>query len=260
MTDKKNSLIKLVGINKRFGSLQALKDINMEILEGEVIGLLGDNGAGKTTLIKIILGLERPDSGEIYLENKKTKITSTAMSRKWGMEAAYQGFALVPEMNIARNFFLGREETNFGFLKVLDMKKMIKICDKKLGEIGIRRKMTSYNKVNILSGGEKQSICIGRAVHFGAKILILDEPTASLSINETNKVLEYVREAKKMGLSVIFITHNVHHVYEVADRFVILGEGAVIGKFEKKDTNAKQIIEIISKGKLIAEHKIKVKI
>jgi simple sugar transport system ATP-binding protein len=253
MIDKKEPLIKMKGICKNFGSVQALKNVDFEVHKGEVVGLLGDNGAGKTTLIKILLGLEQPSKGKIYLDGKETQISSTAQSRKWGMEAAYQGLALVPEMNIARNFFLGREITRLGPLKLLDMKKMVSICDDKLTDIGIRRKISSDNKVAFLSGGEKQSICIGRAVNFGAKILVLDEPTAALSINETNKVLEYVLEARNMGLSVIFITHNVYHVYEVADRFVILEEGSVIGNFMKKKVTPQQIIDVISKGKEIAE-------
>lgn len=253
MTTNQIPLIKMVGISKWFGLVRALKKVNFEVFKGEVIGLVGDNGAGKTTLIEIMLGLEQPDEGEIYLENKKTIITSTAKSRMWGMEAAYQGFALVPEMNITRNFFLGREITKNSFLKVLDMKKMTEICNKKLNELGIRRKITSDNKVDFLSGGEKQSICIGRAVNFGVRVLMLDEPTASLSINETNKVLEYVLKAKREGLSVIFITHNIYHVFEVADRFVILEEGSVIGDFEKKDSTPQRIIDIIAKGKKIVE-------
>lgn len=253
MTDKKKPIIKMEGICKGFGSVQALKNVDFEVSEGEVVGLLGDNGAGKTTLIKILLGLERPTSGKIYLDGKETSITSTAQSRNWGMEAAYQGLALVPEMNIARNFFLGREITKLGPLKLLDMNKMIAITNDRLSDIGIKRKISSDNKVAFLSGGERQSICIGRAVNFGAKVLVLDEPTAALSINETNKVLEYVLEAKSMGLSVIFITHNIYHVYEVGDRFVILEEGAVIGNFRKEKVNPQQIINVISKGKEIAE-------
>ncbi|MBM3707364.1 MAG: sugar ABC transporter ATP-binding protein [Actinobacteria bacterium] len=247
-------LVKMVGISKDYSGVHALRSVDFEIYKGEVIGLLGDNGAGKTTLIKVLLGLEQPTSGEIFLEGKKVKMNSASQSRAWGMEAAHQTLALVPEMNIARNFFLGREITKgYGPFKFLDMREMIKICDEKLTEIGIKRKISSDNKVSFLSGGEKQSICIGRAVSFGVKILVLDEPTAALSINETNKVLEYVINAKKLGLSVVFITHNIYHVYSVADRFVILEEGAVIGNFRKEDVTTEQIIDVISKGKEIAE-------
>lgn len=257
MKNNENPIVKMIGISKLYGSVQSLKEVDFEIYEGEVIGLLGDNGAGKTTLLKILLGLEKSSGGDIYLDNNKVTIKSVAQTREWGMEVAYQGLALVPEMNIARNFFLGREITKFGPLKVLDMKKMMDICDEKLIDIGIRRKLDSEARVSFLSGGEKQSICIGRAVNFGARILILDEPTASLSINETNKVLEYVINAKRMGLSVIFVTHNVYHVYEVADRIVILEEGVVIGNYKKVDLTPIQIINIISKGKEIVEKTIK---
>lgn len=255
--NKTTPLVRLEKITKDFGTVKALKDVDFEIYPAEVIGLLGDNGAGKTTLIKVMLGLESPTRGEIYLDGKPTSIRSAHQSRAWGMEAAYQGFALVPRMDIVRNFFLGREILKrIGPFRFLDMKAMAKACDERLQDIGIRRKISATTKIDFLSGGEKQSICIGRAVNFGVKVLILDEPTAALSINETQKVLEYVTNAKRKGLAVVFITHNIFHVYSVADRFVILGEGAKIADLKKAETSIDQITEIISKGKLIAEHKI----
>jgi len=251
---EKETLVKMTGIYKNYGNVEALKNVNFEVFKGEVVGLLGDNGAGKTTLIKVLLGLEQPNRGEIFLEDKQVKMKNTAQSRKWGMEASYQNLALVPEMDIVRNFFLGREILKkYGPIKLLDIQKMREITRDKMEEIGIRRKISPDTKAITLSGGEQQSIGIGRATYFGAKILILDEPTAALSINETNKVLGYVREAKEAGLSVIFITHNVYHVYEVADRFVILEEGAVIGNYNKEDVTPQEIIDVISKGKIIAE-------
>ncbi len=247
-------LVKMSGIYKNYGNLKALRNVNFEVFNQEVVGLLGDNGAGKTTLLKVLLGLEKPNSGEIYLEGKLVKMRNTAQSRNWGMEASYQNLALVPEMDIVRNFFLGREILKkYGLIKLLDIKKMREITKNKLKEIGIRRKISPDTKANTLSGGEQQSIGIGRATYFGAKILILDEPTASLSINETNKVLGYVKDAKRSGLSVIFITHNIYHVYEIADRFVILEEGAIIGNYNKEDVTAQEIIDVISKGKIIAD-------
>jgi len=252
--EKKVSFLKVSGICKNYSNVQALKNVDFETYGGEVVGLLGDNGAGKTTLIKIILGVEHPSSGEIYLEGKKVEIKSAAQTRKWGMEASYQNLALVPEMDIARNFFLGREILKrYGPLKLLDINKMNEITSMKLKDIGIKRNISPHTKANTLSGGEQQSVGIGRATYFGAKLLVLDEPTSALSINETNKVLEYVKLAKSAGLAVIFITHNVYHVYSVADRFVILEEGTVIGNFLKKDVTAGDIVDVISKGKIIAK-------
>ncbi len=250
-------LLRMRNISKSFGTVEALSNVDFEIYPGEVVGLLGDNGAGKTTLIKIALGLEAPTKGEIYLDGKLSRIRSAHQSREWGMEAAYQGFALVPSMDIMRNFFLGREMLKkVGPFRFLDMKSMNRICNEKLADIGIRRKLSPASKIDYLSGGEKQSICIGRAVSFGMKVLVLDEPTAALSINETQKVLEYVTNAKKMGLAVVFITHNIFHVYSVADRFVILGEGKKIADLKKEKTSIEHITDIISKGKLLAEERI----
>lgn len=250
---KNAPFLKMCGICKTYSNVEALKKVDFEINAGEVVGLLGDNGAGKTTLVKIILGLERPDCGDIYLEGKKVEIKNAAQTRQWGMEASYQNLALVPEMDIVRNFFLGREIVkNYGPLKLLDIKKMREITFEKLKDIGIKRNISPYTKANTLSGGEQQSIGIGRATHFGAKLLVLDEPTSALSINETNKVLEYVKLARDAGLAVIFITHNVYHVYSVADRFVVLEEGTVIGNFLKSNVSAADIVDVISKGKIIA--------
>jgi len=251
--EKNNSFLRVSGICKNYANVRALTNVDFEINKGEVVGLLGDNGAGKTTLIKIILGLEHPTSGEIYLEGKKVEIKNAAQTRKLGMEASYQNLALVPEMNITRNFFLGREILKwYGPFKLMNIKEMGKITSMKLEDIGIKRNISPYTKANTLSGGEQQSVGIGRATYFGAKLLVLDEPTSALSINETNKVLEYVKLAKDSGLAVIFITHNVYHVYSVADRFVILEEGMVIGNYEKKDVTTNDIVDAISKGKIIA--------
>jgi simple sugar transport system ATP-binding protein len=258
VVDKNMPLVKMINIAKRFGSFNALNNVDFDVNKKEIVGLLGDNGAGKSTLIKVLVGLIQQEQGEIFFEGEKIKYNSPRQSREKGIEVAYQGLALVPLMSIVRNFFLGREITKgVGPFKFLDLKKMKEITAKRINEIGIKGIKDVDSKVISLSGGESQSICIGRAVHFGAKLLILDEPTAALSINETNKVLDYVVMAKEMGLSVIFITHNVHHVYQVADRFVVLEEGSVIGNIEKKDTNAEEIINLISKGKELVNIKVK---
>ena len=250
MRDEKESpLIKMVNIKKRFGRVQALKDVDFIVNHREILGLLGDNGAGKSTLIKILVGLYAPEDGEIYFEGKRVQFSSPQKARAMGIETIYQDLALAELMSISRNFSLGREPTKrIGPLKFLDKRRMDEVCNKALSEIGIKMRSPDES-VSFLSGGERQSISIGRAMHFGAKLLILDEPTAALSINEAAKVLDYVREAKKRELSVIFITHNIYHVYSVADRFTILNRGVKVGDFDKKDITSEEVINIISKGK-----------
>jgi len=245
---KKELPVEMVNISKNFGRVQALKNVSCMVDYGEVLGLLGDNGAGKSTLIKILVGLYPQDKGEIYFEGKRVQFSSPQEARAMGIETVYQDLALVELMSISRNFFLGREPTKkVGPFEFLDKRGMDEVCAKALSEIGITIRSPDES-VSLLSGGERQSISIGRAIHFGVKLLILDEPTAALSIKEARKVLDYVREAKKRGLSVIFITHNISHVYPVADRFTILDHGIKVGDFDKKDVTPEDVVNIISKG------------
>lgn len=249
MEVREKPLVAMKQISKGFGKVQALKEVDFSIGHQEVVGLLGDNGAGKSTLIKILVGLYPPDSGEIYFEGEKVRFSSPQNARALGIETVYQDLALVGLMSISRNFFLGRELIRrFGPIRFLDKKGMDEACQAMLMDIGIGVRSPSEN-VEFLSGGERQAVSIGRAIHFGAKLLILDEPTAALSIKETNKVLDYVLQARERGLSVIYITHNIHHVYPVADRFTILERGAKLGEFKKEEIAPEKIIEIISKAK-----------
>lgn len=243
-------ILEVKHISKRFGSVQALNDVSFKLYRNEILGLVGDNGAGKSTLIKIITGVYPADKGEIYLEGKRVHFSIPLEARKAGIETVYQDLALVEWMNIYRNFFLGREITRkIGFFQFLDIKKMKEMCMSELSRLGIRIRDVD-EIVYFLSGGEKQSISIGRAAFFGAKILILDEPTMALSIRESGKVLELIKEAKQRGLSVIFITHNIYHVYSVADRFMILNRGVKIGEFKKEDVTPEDISEIIATGEI----------
>jgi simple sugar transport system ATP-binding protein len=241
-------LVQMVKISKSFGTVQALKDVDFDVRHQEVMGLVGDNGAGKSTLIKILTGVYPPDSGEIYFEGKRVRIASPKDARDLGIETVYQDLALIPLMSISRNFFLGREPVKqLGPVRLLDKRRMDETVREVLAEIGIRVRSPD-EEVAILSGGERQSVAIGRAVYFGAKLLILDEPTSALSIRETHKVLDYILEAKERGLSIIFITHNIYHVYSVADRFTILEHGHKVAEFAKGDVSAEEIIEIIRSG------------
>ncbi|MDD5015454.1 MAG: ATP-binding cassette domain-containing protein [Atribacterota bacterium] len=247
---KATSLAKMVNIEKNFGAAQALKKVNIEVQSGEILGLLGDNGAGKSTLIKILAGVFPPDKGEIFFEGERVNFLSPRDARVRGIETVHQALSLVDIMSISRNFFLGREPTKkIGPIYLLDRKKMNKECEKAVTGLGVR--VRSPNEfVSILSGGERQAISIGRAMHFKVKLLILDEPLAALSVRETREVLRQVEKVRESGVSVIFITHNVYHVYPVAERFVMLDRGIKIGEVYKKDASPEDIIEIIATGKM----------
>lgn len=247
---KATSLAKMVNIEKYFGAAQALKKVSIEIQPGEILGLLGDNGAGKSTLIKILAGVFPPDKGKIFFEDQRVKFLSPRDARVMGIETVHQALSLVDIMSISRNFFLGREPTKkVGPIHLLDRKKMNEECRKAVTNLGVR--VRSPNEfVSILSGGERQAISIGRAMHFKVKLLILDEPLAALSVRETREVLRQVEKVRESGVSVIFITHNVYHVYPVAERFVMLDRGIKIGEVYKKDASPEDIIEIIATGKM----------
>jgi len=247
---KATSLAKMVNIEKYFGAAQALKKVSIEIKSGEILGLLGDNGAGKSTLIKILAGVFPPDKGEIFFEDERVKFSSPRDARTMGIETVHQALSLVDIMSISRNFFLGREPTKkIGPIHLLDRKKMNEECRKAVTKLGVR--VRSPNEfVSILSGGERQAISIGRAMHFKVKLLILDEPLAALSVRETREVLRQVEKVSESGVSVIFITHNVYHVYPVAERFVMLDRGIKIGEVYKKDASPEDIIEVIATGKM----------
>jgi len=251
MKNTKN-LIEMKGIFKHFGTVTALKNVNFHIQNNEIVGLVGDNGAGKSTLIKILTGVFSPDSGEIFFEGGKIKLSSPKIARDLGIETVHQNLALIDLMSIARNFFLGREPVRKlgGVNNVLNKNKIEDVTKEVLTEIGINVRSVD-EEVSILSGGERQSVAIGRAIYFGAKLLVLDEPTAALSIKESQKVLDYVLEARDRGLSVIFITHNIYHVYSVADRFTILEHGEKLGDFKKDEVCTDDLIEVIRSGKKI---------
>ncbi|MCS7174995.1 ATP-binding cassette domain-containing protein [Pseudothermotoga sp.] len=239
-------LVEMRNIKKSFGKVRALKGVDFSVGRAEVVGLLGDNGAGKSTLIKVLVGYYQPDEGEIYFEGKRVRFSSPREARELGIETVYQDLALVNLMPLWRNFFLGRELVHrFGPVKWLNRKKMRKVALEALADIGISVRNVD-DTVAFLSGGERQAVAIARAIHFGAKLLILDEPTAALSVGETRRVLEHILEAKRRGISVIFITHNIYHVYEVADRLVVLERGEKIGEYKKEHVTPQQVMDLIA--------------
>ena len=239
-------VVEMKNIVKQFGTVTALDGVDFTVNPREVVGLVGDNGAGKSTLIKILTGVHTPTAGQIFIDGRPVQINSPREARALGIETVYQDLALVPLMSITRNFFLGRELTaSLGPLHWLDIGEMNRRTQASLQDIGIDIRSPS-EKVEKLSGGEKQSIAIGRALHFGAKLLILDEPTSALSVGETRKVLTYTINAKERGLSVIFITHNIHHVMLVADRYTIIQHGQVLGNFKRGEVTADDMAALIT--------------
>ncbi len=243
-------LVEMVNIHKKFGEVRALEGVDFTVCCDEIVGLIGDNGAGKSTLIKILTGLYPADEGAIYFDGKRVRFSSPREARDAGIETVYQGLGVVDLMSIARNFFLGRElTTRTGPFNFLDMGKIEGECSKALERVGIRRKRTPDTVTAVLSGGERQSINIGRAMYFKAKLVILDEPTTALSVKETEIVLQFMENLKKSGIPVIFITHNIYHVYQVADKFTILDHGIKIGDYYKQDVTPEDIIEIVRLGK-----------
>ncbi|MBE0511526.1 sugar ABC transporter ATP-binding protein [Candidatus Bathyarchaeota archaeon] len=243
---KKKLLVEMRKISKSFDGFWALRSVDFKVGYGEVVALVGDNGAGKSTLIKILTGVYLPDEGEIYIEGKKVKFSSPAEARSMGIETVHQRLGLVAPMSVTENFFLGKEITKrVGPLRILDKKKMNEIAKNVLNDIGIRIASPEKRVVSTLSGGEQQAVSIGRCIYFGVKLAVLDEPTASLSLAETQKVLESIRGMKKRGLSVIFISHNLSHVWPVADRLVVLEHGIKVGDFGKNDTSSEEISKLI---------------
>ena len=242
-------VVTMTNIVKRFGVVSALEGVDFQVFPGEVVALLGDNGAGKSTMIKILTGVHTPTAGQIEFSGKKVKINSPRDARKLGIETVYQDLALVPLMSVSRNFFLGRELVYVPILNILRLGAMNKNTETALLDIGIEKFSGSRSvtePVGKLSGGERQSVAIGRAMHFSAKLLILDEPTSALSVGETNKVLEYTQRAKQAGLGVIFISHNISHVYQVADRYTIMRHGRKVNDYIKGDLTENDIGDIIT--------------
>jgi simple sugar transport system ATP-binding protein len=227
------ALLEIEDVSKSFGYVKALDNVSFQIEKGEVVGLLGDNGAGKSTLIKIIAGYIQPDRGRIKFEGTPVLWKSAAESRQAGVGVVYQDFALVNVLPIWRNFFLGKEiSKGWGILKFLDISKMKVTSKTSLINLGIDIPSVE-TPVAFLSGGQRQMVAVGRGVYFGAKLLLLDEPTASVSVKETEAILDYVSQLSKRGISIVFVTHNVYHVFRVASRFIVLDHGQLKATFRK---------------------------
>lgn len=246
--------LELKHVSKSFGEVQALEDINLRLGQNEVVGLLGDNGAGKSTLIKIITGYYQPTSGEILFNGKKIDNLTVPKARQLGVETVYQERALAELQTLWRNIFMGREITNsLGFLNIQKMRdETHRLMTQSMGFTS--HAVSPDSRVGMFSGGEKQGVAIVRALYYDAEIIILDEPTMGLSLKETGKLVSFVNDIKKAGKSAIFIDHNILHVYNVADRVVVIDRGRVAGEFLTKDIGLNELMDkmvhVAESGKL----------
>ena len=238
---------RLVNIEKHFGPVCALKNINLDIGRNEIVGLIGDNGAGKSTLIKIVTGVFPPTSGELYVAGRQVnfKKYNVKQAHAYGVETVYQDRSLGEKQVLWRNFFIGRQITlPFGFINVRKEKEIAN--EIMLNTIGFRGKgITVDSKVSVLSGGERQGVSIGRAMHFQAELIILDEPTTALSLKEVRKVLNFVHKIKEGGKACIYISHDIQDVYEISDRFVILDRGQIVASILKEEISLKALDEFL---------------
>lgn len=241
------TILKVEGISKNFGSIIALHDVSFEIYQNEIVGLVGDNGAGKSTLIKIISGNFPPDMGNIYLKGAKVNFKSTMDAKKLGIETVYQDLSLCSNLNSVSNLFIGREiYNNFLGLKILQKGKMEQKTIEILKKMEINLPSVK-EKVEFLSGGQRQAVSLGRFVGWGENLALLDEPTAALGVRETKKVLELILKIKvEKKMSIILISHNLQHVFEVADRIIVLRLGEIAGIREKKSTNPDEIVSLMT--------------
>ena len=239
-------LIRCAALQKWYGGVHALKGVDLDLSHNEVVGLVGDNGAGKSTLIKILSGAHRQDSGQIFFQGKPVSFASPRDAMELGIETIYQYNALAPTLSIERNIFIGREpiKTRIGRIGNMDFRKMGREAMEALRDVDLHLR-SPETVVEELSGGERQGVTIARAMYFKTKVLILDEPTNHLSIKETNKVLGWVEGLKAQGITSIFITHNLHHVYPIADRLCVLSRGEKTAEMPKSETSIEGLTDLI---------------
>ena len=241
-------LVRMENVSKYYGRVRALDGVTFRVFKDEIVGLLGDNGAGKSTLIKVLSGAVRATSGDIYIKGKKVVIKSTTDAIANGIETIYQDSALVTQLSITRNLFLGREPIKGPrFLNRMDQAAMEQVASDLLKRVGISKNIPPTTPIGALSGGERQAVAIARAMHFDSDLIILDEPTNNLGVAETQGVLRFVRNARDTGHSCIFIAHNIHHVFQVVDRIVVMRQGKVVADdIDPKTTSVPKVEEVIT--------------
>ena len=247
-TTTNDTILALENVSRYFGSVIALKNVTLRLRRGEVHCLLGDNGAGKSTLIKLLAGVHRPSEGQYLVDGQPVVFNSPKEALDVGVATVYQDLALVPLLSVTRNFFMGREPTKkiFG-ISVMDMEYAAETASRKLAEMGIMVR-DPHHPIGTMSGGEKQCLAIARAIHFGARVLILDEPTAALGVKQSFNVLKLIHKARERGISVIFITHNVHHAYPIGDSFTLLNRGKSMGTFSKDKVSKEEVLDMMAGG------------
>lgn len=245
-SDDVQPIISCKNLDKWYDGVHALKTVNLDIYPNEVIGLVGDNGAGKSTLVKLLCGAHTPTAGSISMNGKPVKISSPKVAMELGMETIYQYTAMVNTMSISRNLFIGREPLKFSFcgIGILDKKKMAEASDAAIKAVDLHLRSPDA-LVGQLSGGQRQGIAIARGMHFKSKVMILDEPTNHLSVKETNKVLEFVGDLKNQDMTGIFISHNMHHMFPICDRFVVMARGEIIAYLKKEETSIDHLHELL---------------
>jgi D-xylose transport system ATP-binding protein len=245
MSIQNKPIIEMRGVSKRFGGVQALQDVNIDLYEGEVLGIVGHNGAGKSTLIKILSGAYHADTGIIYFKGKEVEIKNPKDSKALGIETIYQHLALADNLNVPSSIFLGREIKNrFGILDdrsmEIETRQMLERLKIKIESLKVR--------VQKLSGGQRQSIAISRAIYFNAKVLIMDEPTAALGVEETNRVHELMKQLKNEGVAIILISHDLHDIFKLSDRVAVLKNGVLIGTRKTSETTKDEVLTMIILG------------
>lgn len=241
-------ILRVERVSKNFGSVVALRDVTMAVHAGQVTCLLGDNGAGKSTLIQILAGVHRPSQGAYLVDEVPAAFDSPREALARGIATVYQDLAMIPLLGIWRNFFLGAEpRVGWGPLRHIDVARCESVVREALSQIGIQARDLTQ-PVGTLSGGERQAVAIARAIHFGARVLILDEPTAALGVKQAGVVLRYIAKARERGVGVVFITHNPHHAHLIGDRFVILRRGEVQGDFARQEVQLEQLVGMMAGG------------
>ena len=241
------SIVELEKISRAFGKVKVLRDISFSLRGGEVVGLVGDNGAGKSTLVKIISGYLGPTSGRLKVMGQEVRFTSPQQARRLGIETVYQDLAIIGQLSLWRNFFLGQERgKKFLGLRVLDRNAMRRICLEQLRSFGLESVASADQLAATLSGGERQALAIARAVYFESRLLILDEPVASLSVRETRKVFETMERVKNQGMGILYIDHNMSHVVPVADRIVVMEQGSLTTVVRRGEMSADELSDLLA--------------
>ncbi|MEM9579265.1 MAG: ATP-binding cassette domain-containing protein [Pseudomonadota bacterium] len=246
-------ILKARGLVKRYGKVTALDNCDFDLYPGEILAVIGDNGAGKSSLIKAISGAVIPDEGEVYLEGEQISFRTPIQAREAGIETVYQTLAMSPALSIADNMFMGREIRKSGiagkWFRQLDRRKMEKLAREKLSELGLMTIQNINQAVETLSGGQRQGVAVARAAAFGSKVIILDEPTAALGVKESRKVLELIQDVKSRGIPIILISHNMPHVFEVADRIHIHRLGRRLCQINPKDFTMSDAVAFMTGAK-----------